>query len=212
MTEEDKSKPTVVPPDPYSERIRMYFDEHLGKPWQNHLRFVLNTFPQIEKGQIQYLIYGGAAIHLLNQQRIKPKDIDVLTRNSAMAAEFPPHPEGPPIDVHSIDRWLQDHQLPYDQKLVDFLFEQFQPVSFEGREVLVMSPVAQVWSKQNVLWGNLKRPKDLEDIQLLNVNPEKVRIFAEQIKQSSNPGKFTKIRSDKIPIQNDPCAAKDEPQ
>jgi len=186
MAEEDKSKPTIVPPDPYSERIRMYFDEHLGEPWQNHLRFVLNTFPQIEDGQIQYLIYGGAAIHLLHPQRIEPKDVDVLTRNSAMIAEFPPHPEGPPIDVHSIDRWLRDHQLPHNQELEDFLFGQFQPVNFEGKEVLIMNPISLSWSKQNVLWGNLKRPKDSEDIRLLNVNPEEIKMFTEQIKRFSH--------------------------
>ncbi len=48
-----------------------------------------------------------------------------------------------------------------------------------------MSPVALAWSKQNFLWGNVKRPQDLEDIRILNVDPEELRVFSERIKQFS---------------------------
>ena len=179
MTEE--SKPRVVPPDPYSERVQTYFAEHSGKNWQHHLTFLLDTFPQTSGGKLDFLIYGGTAIHLLHPARQDPADIDVVTRNDTIAAEFPLHPHAPVIDVHPIRMWLEAHGLPNTRTLQEFLFQRNMPIEFEGRHIWIIDPLALTFSKQRSPGARANREKDKTDIELLSVDASELQNFYSQI-------------------------------
>lgn len=168
----ERSRFRPLPAQPQSERVQRYVVEHGGDPWQNHLSWVLETFPQTVNGEIRYLIYAGSAIKLLYPQRPDPGDIDIVTRDESMAHEFPPQRGSQPIDVKPIEVWLQRRRFTVNPRLIEFIFGEHQKVAFNEREVLIMTPPLLVVDK--LLGSPNKRDKDSRDIALLGVDEGQV--------------------------------------
>lgn len=171
-----------------SERVRKFLKENPEADWRICLNFLLDNWPQVVAGEVQYVIEGGTAVKLLFPQRGKPADVDVISRSEEMEEEF--QGASKKLDVKRIEFWLAvrvwPHNLRYfDSEKAEFLFTHTREVEFMGRELLVLNEIALAASKEMPYSGSRsKRPKDITDLELLRQDPLEVEKLINRIKST----------------------------
>lgn len=169
-----------LPPEP----IRTFLLEHPGyENWKSYLHFLVDNFPQVQNGQIQYLIEGGAAMHLhIPDTRRdlfgKPHDIDVICRSNELRDQFLP-----PVtfDVKTTEEWFRLRAMEYTKEKGSFLLSCNAPIISEGRRILALNKVTLSLSKRLPFMGNRQRLKDIMDTQELGIPDEETNSLRQQI-------------------------------
>lgn len=179
----EHEKPFVVVAHPTRE-VQKFLRENPEVGWRNSLTFLLDRYPQVEKGRVIYLIEGGAAIRLLHPERQEPGDVDVITRSSKMARDFA---NAQKIDVKTVSVWFAHRLWPYNYRYFnpkpgEFLLDLNQIVNFEGREIVILNSLGLAASKMLAYGNRPPRDKDLEDLKLLKQDPARVQEVIDRIK------------------------------
>ena len=176
-----------LPPEP----VRSFLLEYPGyENWKSYLHFLIDNFPQVQDGQIQYLIEGGAAMHLHipNTRRDvfgKPHDIDVICRSKELRDQFLP-----PVtfDVKTTEEWFRLRAIEYTEERGNFLLSCNTPVISEGRKILALNKVTLSLSKKLPFMWYKQRFKDIFDIQALGIPDEETNSLRQQIESlASDP-------------------------
>ena len=179
---DQEGKADFIPHLP-SDRVRRFVNENPNAGWDGCLQFVLDNFPQVENGAIQWLVEGGVAVHFLRPSRTIPEDIDIITRSKKMVREFVN--ASPKLDVKTVEDWFRFRLLGHNQESEEFLFRNNTAVPFRNGKIYVLNPVALAASK-TIPWGrsHVKRARDIEDIRILSVPEENVQEFIDQLKRN----------------------------
>ena len=149
--------------------MKEFFREHPEAKWKDALNFLLEKFPQITDGQIQYLIDGGAAVHLLHPEREEPKDIDILVRAEDLKENFS---NALIIDAKTIKDWCANHDVPYSADIEEKIFSLGVNLNIDGRGIVIASPAFLALSKLLPWFGkSRRREKDASDLKILSVSP-----------------------------------------
>lgn len=178
-----------------SERVLGFLKEHPQVSWQESLEFLLDYWQQVVEGRVQYLVEGGVAVKLLYPQRQEPNDVDVVTRSINMAGEFNGARR---IDVKPVSFWYASRLLPDNGNAFDptngaFLLDMSQEVQFGQRSLFILNPVALAVSKTLRYHNRDPREKDLEDLRLLDQDPQKVQNVIDRIKASYHVSESRKL-------------------
>ena len=181
MTDEIKPRISFPPP---SERVIKFLEAHPKADWQDQIEFIADNFPQIKDGQLQWLLYGSAAIALLLPEQLarSPKDTDIVTWDKIMTREFI---NSRIFDVKTIQDWFQLRGLSFTPEKGKLLFDQNIAVPFRGKPLKVFNPLALIVSKSFPWFGQPdRREQDTSDINLLQVSPDQVKSFIAQLKDT----------------------------
>lgn len=170
---ESKSRVRVLPPHP---EVGKFLEEHPEPNWEELLLFLADTFPQSEDN-LQYLIEGGAAVHLLQPERQTPDDVDFIFKDTEDGKKFSRLPG------KSANEWLYSKGLPESDGNVDYLFHQFVPHEFKGRTLYLLNPPGLAFSKSVNYYHQPPREKDKADVQILGVMGEQISSFREGFKR-----------------------------
>jgi hypothetical protein len=182
MTDKKELLFQILPPGPEAQR---FADLYPDGTWQEGLTYFLEKFPQVVGKNVQWLLDGGAVMHLMYPSRKIPRDLDILTRNDDLPEQFSPSVRNHKniLDVKSLRLWMQLRNLPYDPKQEEFFFNGFQTLDFYGHKVHAVKPVILALGKSQ-FWNNKQRDIDKSDISLLAVSRGEVNAFLQDI--SSN--------------------------
>lgn len=171
-----EAEPLFGPIEP-TPLIKEFLEKNPEAGWKETLNFLLDQFPQIVDGEIQYLIDGGTAVHLLCPERRTPKDIDILVKNEDFKTNFV---NAKIIDAKTPKDWCSDHSVPYCDVLAEKIFTSSTPIVFGDKAVLIVSPSFLAISKTLPWRGKPQaRQVDLQDLELLSVSDENIQ----QLKQ-----------------------------
>ncbi|MBI2028602.1 MAG: hypothetical protein HYT07_03245 [Candidatus Levybacteria bacterium] len=167
-----------------SEEVKRFLTENPNARWDQCLGYVLDHWPQVRDGKIDYLVEGGTALRLLFPQRQDPADVDILTRSQQMNKHFR---NSRKFDVKHITDWYASRLHPYnsnafDQEGGNFLFDMNQSVEFGNRKVLVLNSLGLAVSKTLRYLHRDLRKKDLRDLTLLNQDSTQIRQIIKKIK------------------------------
>ncbi|MBI2019938.1 hypothetical protein HYS94_00760 [Candidatus Daviesbacteria bacterium] len=165
----------VYPRHPSLEAL---YRENPQPSWDKILDLLISIFPQVENGQLQYLIEGGVAVHLLIPTRQIPEDVDLVLRSEDSETEkkFAGTPS------KSAKRWLESRRIPGSEPNIRILFSHSTPVQFNGRPVYILDALALTFSKSVDLHSTPlhiapPRPKDLKDLRLLGISQAQIEEF-----------------------------------
>ncbi len=153
-----------------TELMKEFFRENPEAKWDAALEFLLQRFPQIMDGKVQYLIDGGTAVHILHPEREDPLDVDILVRSDEFKVKFV---NARVIDAKSIKDWCTDHGIPYNEEMDEKILSLYTEVDFHGQKVLIAKPDFLALSK-SIPWRGKpqQRQKETDDLRLLSVSQE----------------------------------------
>lgn len=137
----------------------------VAKEWQHHLSHLLDAHPQTQRGRIQYVLEGGAAVTILRSNRmIRPHDLDILIYDDRLKEEL--KADDPDWnDVHTVRDWFFLRGIPYTPSGESYLKRSHRRVRYDGHEVIILSPAVLAASKTFSYEGSdAPREKDLFDI------------------------------------------------
>lgn len=182
MQPPENLKAFVIPLQPSAE-VQRFLRENPQATWVECSGYLLDYYPQMLAGKVQYLIEGGTALRLLYPQRREPKDVDVLTRSRRMVEDFR---NSRKFDVHDLAFWFGDrvfHGRTLDPRQGEFLFDYNEQVDFQGRTVLTFSRLALAASKM-MSFREMPYPREhnREDLRLLNQDPQEVQALIARIR------------------------------
>lgn len=167
-------------------QVGNFIKENPSGYWRDYLMFLLNTFPQVQDGKIQYLIEGGAAVFLYHPNSVRspfivPHDIDVVCKSRQLRDQF-----YPPItfDFKTLQEWLELRGMQYSEGGGELLLNCFDEVIFEARKILVLSPVALALSKSLPFLGYQQRFKDVSDLKILGVPSTEINDLKKRIEMT----------------------------
>ncbi len=172
-TLEKRKEPDFVPHKP-SENVTKFLKENPNADWKQALNFVLDNYPQVVKGELVWILEGGAAVYLLNTARAdNPDDVDIVTKSEPMAKDFT---NTLTFNVDTTDLWCRFRRLEPSDRITNLLFSHHSPVDFMGRKVEVLDSVALTASK-TIPWQGFapQRQKDKTDIVLLSAPQDEVK-------------------------------------
>lgn len=183
MTLPDRRELFGIASKPSSE-VQRFLTEKPNARWQECLSYLLDNWPQAVNGRIEYLIEGGVAVKLLHPQRQEPGDVDVVSRDANMELAFRGSKR---FGVKHLSLWYATRLWPYNTQAFEsnsglFLLDLHQVTEFQGREVLILNPLALAVSKTMEYARNEKRGKDILDLRLLNQDPKKIQELIDRIK------------------------------
>lgn len=166
----------LIPEEP-SEAVGKFLKENPDAKWNDSLHFLLDHYQQVEDGRAKYLVEGGVALKLLFPSRQEPMDLDIVTRSGQMEKDFV---NSRKFDVKSLSSWYAFRLPPYnirsfDTDEGDFLLDMNQAIQFDNREVLILNPLALAVSKTLQYGSREPRQKDLDDLTLLNQDPQQIQ-------------------------------------
>ena len=168
-----------LPPEP----VRTFLLDHDYGKWKEYVNFLVDNFPQVQNGRVQYLIEGGAAIHLHmpNTRRdlfMKPHDIDVVCRSKELKNQF-----WPPItfDLKTVEEWFEFRSIKHTDERANILLSSSTSLVCGSREVLVLNKAALSLSKKLPFLGFRQRLKDTMDIKALEVPDEEIRTLRQKL-------------------------------
>lgn len=147
-----------------------------GNPQANSelsLAFLLENFPQRDKGGIIWLAEGSKAIELYHPGKLIPNDIDILTSRDDFADKFGLPPGL--FDVRTSKFWLEARGYKTSKENLDYLMTAYMARSFGGRKVLVSAPNVLGLSKKKPYNGHPPRPKDILHLAILAEAPTNVK-------------------------------------
>lgn len=164
-------------PEP-SYRVAAFLKEIPHATWKESLHFLLDNFPQLDRGEVKWLVDGGTAVflHRPNTNRHEPPDIDFVTSDQRMVEEFEKAKDSgvKNFDARHVKTWLEKRGFRYSEKVAKRVMRSHQHFDLDGRELLVMNEQMLALSKLVTFADDPPRPKDLEDYQRLKVPREGV--------------------------------------
>lgn len=175
---------------PFSEKVREYYDLQKENPnplWVEHLIWLLSNFPQVDKRGIRWVLEGGGAISFYHPGQRVPKDVDILTADKNFEALF-----GSPgiFDVRTAEFWLKVRELPFTPQKVRYLTQEaIAPMAFnDGIVWMSVPPIIAVSKLPEYSESKQKgtpREKDKRDLELMNVNPEKIERVLQRLRAAA---------------------------
>ncbi len=170
----------VPQPEPTSDKVKKFIQENPSANWRECLEFLIDGWPQLVGGSVQYLIEGGAAVKLLFPERQEPEDIDVLTRNEDLKSQFQGNKK---FGIKRLADWYVIKVRPFSHRSFDpskaqFVFDHHERAEFNGRNVLILNRLGLSTAKSM----HVLRDKDVRDLILLNQDPAQVAAFAGRIR------------------------------
>ena len=162
-----------------TELMKKFFQEHPEAKWNDALAFLLDSFPQVADGQVQYLIDGGTAVHLLHPEREEPLDVDIIVRSEEFKRNFV---NARIVDPKTPKDWCSDHVIPYNEQIVEKIFALHVQIQFSGRTILIVCPEFLALSK-SIPWRGKpqERAKEISDLKLLSVSTEMIQRLKETL-------------------------------
>lgn len=173
----------ILPPGPEAQR---FADLYPDATWQDGLTYFLDGFPQVVNGEVQWLLDGGIAIHLMHPSRKTPKDVDILTRSEDLPKRFSPSVRDHKniFDVKSLRLWMGLRNLQYYSKHQELFFGEYQTLDFQGHRIHAVKPTVLALGKTQ-FWNNKPRDIDKSDISLLAVPQDELNTFLQGISSTS---------------------------
>lgn len=142
MTKDDEM---FVPASP-SYEVKQFLEKNPQAYWESSLRFLIETYPQVQDGQVKWVVEGGAAVRLHDPSRRIPNDVDIITREAEarMKKELVNVRR---FGIKTIKEWLFLRDLLYTENKEEILFRHCLPLPFNGEDIWVLNPAALVVSK-----------------------------------------------------------------
>jgi hypothetical protein len=164
---------STYPEDKPSDKVMDFLRSNPNSSWKDRLCFMLDTYPQVSSENVNWALAGGAAIHLAHPERRTPDDIDVISFQGGLSAQFT-HVGYLGLDVKGLDDWFRFHFFEQNKSTTEILFNHFTKLNFNGRQVIGFDDLLLAADKNSYLKGLAKRKKDKDDLVILNVKQEEI--------------------------------------
>lgn len=181
MSKEDQDLPIIFLPGEV-EKEKSFLENNPDANWEEGLYHIMNNYPQVSHDEIQWLVHGGTALHLLRPDRSTPGDIDIISRDEKMPEVFANLSTITHLyDIKSFSFWMRSRNIPYSLKAENYFYSEYTTVDFHGHLLHVQTPVGIAAGKTLPYFTYTRREKDFEDLKLLGISLEEIQRYMDNL-------------------------------